>query len=204
MKILKRIIPSVLVASSLLYSDIGVDSVGINIGYLQMSCEKEDKQGSITLPRELDESYKSAELYALIGEVFSDASIKPTINYIYSFNDDFKNNILAVGINKYMPFDKFDIYGGLLVGYGMLEWENNPIGNAVDSDYKASSFVGIAQAGAEYKITKKILIGLHAKYYLNNYEATIEPTNTTQTTISHDSAYSLSLGLRYRFGLRGF
>jgi len=199
MKVINKIIPSLLVVSSLVYSDIGVDSIGINVGYEKMNNKQLDKRGSITLPTSLDESFTQVELYTLIGGVFDDDSWKPTINYIYATNDDFENDILAIGINKYMTFGEFDIYGGLLGGMGRLMWERNPINNAKDIDYKSSSFVAIAQAGAEYEITKQLLVGLHAKYYLNNYNADLQPTNTTQTTITHDNGYSLSVGLRFRF-----
>ena len=200
MKIVKIIIPSLLVASSLVYSDVKLDSMGVNFGCAEMNYKQTDNKGSVILARELDESFKHAELYTLLGGVFNDDSWKPTINYMHARNDDFRNNILAVGINKYITFGKFDIYGGLLGGMGRLKWENNPINNAKDIDYKATSFVAIAQVGAEYELSKKFLVGLHAKYYLNDYEADLQPTNTTQTTITHDNGCSLSLGLRIRFG----
>ncbi len=199
MKIIKRIIPSLLVASSIVYADVIIDSIGVNLGYAKMNNKQTDKQGSVTLASPLDESFRHLELYTLIGGVFDDENWKPTINYLYATNNEFENSILAIGLNRYLVMGEFNIYGGVLAGMGKMVWKRNPINNAKDVDYQGSSFVAIAQVGAEYGITKKLLVGLHTKYYLNDYEALLEPTNTTQTTITHDYGYSISLGVRYRF-----
>lgn len=200
MKRIKYIIPSLVVLSTLSYSDVAVDSVGAHIGYSNFKVSQTNIQGSIDLAKQPDEEYLYGELYMLLGGVFDDKSVKPTLNYMVSKNPDFLNNTLMAGINKYHYFENFDVYYGALFGYGVQKWEYDPINNTKDNDHIATSFVGALQLGAEYPLTKSLLLGVNAKFYKHDYETRLEPRAGDVADINHPSSYSIAVGLRYAFG----
>jgi len=149
MKTINKITASLLVASSLLNADIGLDSIGFNLGSATFTTEQTNKLGSITLANEPETQYLHGEIYALIGGVFEDQSYKPSINYILSDNKEFTNHLFMVGINKYFSLEDYNLYAGLLVGNGMLNWKSNPIDGTKDNDTNVQSPVGAIQVGAE-------------------------------------------------------
>lgn len=182
-----------------LQAEVEIDSVGFNFGVGNISYEQKDTKGEVKLAKELDESYTQIEIYTLLKGAFDDTTIKPTINYVYSKNDDFTNNMLLIGVNKFFPLEEFNFYAGILAGYGILDWRYNPVTNAKDIDTKTSSFVGAVQAGVEYEVDTDIFVTLNSKYSLSNYKSYVEPSNRASSTITHENGGSISVGLRYRF-----
>ena len=200
---LKRIIPSLttaLLLATSLNAEVGIDSVGVNIGCMNVTSEQSDKKGTISNVNMPEEQMLQAELYALIGGVFEDKSWKPTINYMYAQNDDLTNHMLMIGINKYFFMDNFNLYGGVLAGTGQIEWQYNPINATKDNDHKVASWVGAVQAGVEYPVTKSLALGLNAKYYLHDYNTLLLPSAGAESEITQPNACSVAIGLRYSFG----
>ena len=73
MKIVKRLLPFLI--TPLLYAQgIELDSVGVNAGCMQISAEKSDKVGTVTLKSTPDESFLQAEIYALVRGIFKEKS----------------------------------------------------------------------------------------------------------------------------------
>jgi len=200
MKTINKITASLLVASSLLNADIGLDSIGFNLGSATFTTEQTNKLDSITLANEPETQYLHGEIYALIGGVFEDQSYKPSINYILSDNKEFTNHLFMVGINKYFSLEDYNLYAGLLVGNGMLNWKSNPIDGTKDNDTNVQSPVGAIQVGAEYQVSDKFSLGVNSKYYLHDYLTSLEPTSSATAKINHTSFYSIVIGLRYSFG----
>ena len=162
---MKKIILSLALATSIINAqNIGIDSVGLNVGYTYMPATQKDKRGSITLANQPDEGYGHVELYTLLGGIFEDKTIKPTINAILAKNNEFTNALLMLGLNKYYEYEKHDFYFGLLVGEGAQTWEYNPLNGTKNNAYTAWSPVAAFQVGAEYMIQKNLALGLNAKY----------------------------------------
>jgi len=200
---IKKIIPSLttaLVLATSVNAGVGVDSVGVNVGCMNITSEQSDKKGTITDVNMPEEQMLQAELYMLIGGVFDDKSWKPTVNYMYAQNSDLTNHMLMIGLNKYFYFDNFNLYGGVLAGTGQVEWKYNPINSTKDNDYKVASWVGAVQAGVEYPITKSLALGLNAKYYLHDYDTALIPSAGAESEITQSNACSLAIGLRFSFG----
>ena len=199
MRIINRLIASLLLASSLTYADVGIDSVGVNMGYKNMASTQNDKIGSIILPNQTDEDFFQAEAYVLLSKLIDDSSWKPSLNYAYATNDELSNQLFMVGINKYFYMDKYNLYAGLLVGTGWLDWKYQPISGTQENDSHSKSMVGAIQVGAEYPMADNFLLGVDAKYYRHNYLVALEPTNTASAELTHDQSFSIAIGIRYSF-----
>lgn len=196
MKRLRVALPLFLALAPLTYaSDIGIDSVGVNIGYGEIFYKKE---GSISVKNLPDKSYIHGELYSYIGGIFDDTTWKPSINYMLFSNSEFNHNILMVGINKYFIYDNYNFYAGALVGAGELKWKYNPLNSHKDYSTNLTSVVGALQVGSEYQLLDSLYLGVHAKYYMHNYKLFLHQ-NKQESSISHPNAYSISMGLRYAF-----
>lgn len=200
MKRLTTIIPSILLASTLLHSDVGIDSVGANIGLSWIQSTQTDNVGSISFAHQPDEFYGHLELYSLFSGVFHDKSYKPSLNIIGNINGDFNNALLLAGINKYFEFKHYNLYGGALIGGGILEWKYNPLVATDIQKQDTSSPVGALQVGGEYELSNNILLTLNAKFYLHNYATSIKSNATNDTEVAHKTSESISIGIRIPFG----
>jgi len=200
MKIINKIIPSLIVASSLINADIAIDSVGANFGWANIYADQTNRTGSVALSNEPDEKYIQGEIYVLIGGVFDDKSWKPSINYIQSRNNEFTNQIFMAGINKYFFKENYNLYAGLFIGMGRLDWKYNPISSTSVDDRNVQSIVGALQAGVEYPITNSFSLGVNAKYYLHDYETVLAPSSSVSVEINQKYSSSITIGLRYLFG----
>lgn len=199
MKILNKVIPSLVLVSSLVKADtIAIDSIGVNLGISNIATQQTDVVGSITLNTSQKESYTNSELYMLVNGSEEDKSVKMSLNYINNSNSEFKNNILMIGINRYYQIDNYNIYTGFLVGLGHLEWQKNPIQNTTNKNLTAGSIVGALQLGAEYKLDTNIVLGLNTKYYRSNYTTKLD-IGTNESEVTHKNSYSLAFGVRYFF-----
>lgn len=199
MKIINKLILSSLLATTLLPA-VEIDSVGVNLGISNIQTEQTDKIGSITLNFSPKENYTHGELYMLIDGFIEDKTLKASLNYINSTNSELKNNILMVGINKYYTYQEYNLYTGILLGAGHLEWKTNPIDNTTNTNLTTRSIVGALQVGAEYKLQKNIALGLNTKYYRSNYTTKLD-VGSNESEITHKSSYSLSFGVRYSYSL---
>lgn len=201
MKLINKLLASILLVSPFISaSDINLDSIGVNLGNTKMASKQIDDVGTITLAKDPDDTMRHIEIYALLGGVFDDSTIKPTLNYIRAWNNDIRTNTVLVGVNKYYVFDNYNLYAGILGGVGQLKWEYNPINNTKDIDYKASSLVGAIQLGAEYPINKKISFNVNTKYMLHNYSTELQPVSGTQSELQHKNSCLLSIGLSVTLG----
>lgn len=193
---------SLLATSSLVASDISINSLGINIGASSMNYSQKDHQGNITLGNEPDKSFNQVEVFTTLNpicDMSKKKNMKPYLSYTYSSNTDLKHQYILAGINKYYTHSTITYYTGTLVGYGQLDWRYNPLNSSKDNNYDANSFIVGIQGGVEYPIQTNLSLNLNAKYLVHNYDTQLEPTNTVKSTISHDSTTSLSVGLVYRF-----
>lgn len=201
MRLINKLLASMLLVSSIIYAgDINLDSIGANIGCTKMDVKQIDEIGSITLAKDPDDKMRQIELYALLGGVFEDSSIKPTLNFIHSWNNDLSTNSVLIGVNKYYMFDKYNLYAGILGGVGRLKWNYNPINNTKETDYGASSLVGVIQLGVEYPLNDKIFLNVNTKYMLHNYSTELQPVNSVHSELIHNHSCLLSVGLRIVLG----
>lgn len=186
------------VFSSTLLADITIDSLGIGYSKAISDYKQENKVNSVDLGNKPDKNYDSFEIFSTYKNVFENNTLKPYLSYSYSLNDEFKHQYLLFGVNKYYKQNSFDIYAGLLGGFGQLKWDYNPVG-ARNVDSKASSFILGLQAGVDFPLTNKWSLGVNTKYLIHDYETKIEPNNTSKALITHDDTITLGLNLSYKF-----
>jgi len=194
----KIVISFLLLTSLSQANEISIDSLGVNLGISNIKAEQIDIAGTLQLTNTPDESYSHGELYILVDGIVEDETIKASINYINSTNSEFKNNLLMIGFNKYYTIKEYNLYAGLLVGIGKLEWQYSPISNNKSKNYKTESVVGALQLGTEYNLNGNIALGLNTKYYISNYSTKVE-IGERIIEINHKSSYSLVFGFRYFF-----
>ena len=198
MNIINKIIPSLLIASSLTYADLSIDSVGLNLGYAHIDAKQVNKSGTITLANDPDEQYLHGELYALIGGAFEDKSFKASINYMHSRNDEFVNNTIMMGVNRYFFLEDYSLYAGVLIGVGRLDWKYSPINGTKDNYRHVESLVGALQVGAEYQLTESLSLGFNAKYQVHDYSTALEPITGVEAEINHQKSSSIAIGVRFK------
>jgi len=197
---MKKILLTTLMGSTLLVAqDISIDKLGVNLGLSNLDYTQKDHQGSIVLGNQPDTSFSSIEVYTTLNGVFEKEDIKPYISYTYSSNSELQNQYLLVGLNKYYKQNKYDLYAGILGGYGQLKWQYNPLNSTTDNKYDANSYLVGLQGGLEYPLNDTLAIGFNAKYLYNQYKTHLYPTSTTYSTIEHEPSITLSLGISYRF-----
>ena len=52
-------------------------------------------------------------------------------------------------------------------------------------------------------ITKNVALGLNAKYFLHNYAAQLNPTNSIHSEIKNKNSYAFSVGIRFILNVEG-
>lgn len=192
---MKKILLTTLMGSTLLIAqDISIDKLGVNLGLSNLDYTQKDHQGSIILGNQPDTRFTSFEAYTTLNGVFENKDIKPYISYTYGSNSEFKNQYLLVGVNEYYKQKHYELYAGVLGGYGQLQWKYNPLNSTTDNKYDANSFLVGLQGGLDYPLTEKLNLGLNAKYLYNQYKTHLYPTSTTYSTIEHQPLITLSLG----------
>ena len=200
---MKKILSLGLLTTSLLFSsDISIDSIGINLGVSNSDYKQTNHQGTISLGNTPDKSFNSYELYTVLNplsDMCKEHDMKPYISYTYSSNDELQHQYLLVGINKYYKHKDYNLYAGILGGYGQVDWKYDPINNAKDKNVDANSFIAGIQLGATYPIADKITLGLNTKYLIHDYETNLNPSNTVSATIEHKDTLLLSFGINYSF-----
>lgn len=190
--------------NSLSAEGLSMSNIGINLGKSYSNYKQEDKAGTVLLSNSPDKSFNVVELSTEMNGLFSNDDIKPYISYTYSNNDDFKQQYLLIGINKYFELtSELKPYIGVLGGYGELEWRYDPLNDAKDIEKDAYSFIGGFDLGTEYVITENIVFNLNAKLLFHGYKTDLVPSSlsssTANATIKHDMTSVLSAGLKYRF-----
>jgi hypothetical protein len=199
----KLLIATPLIVSSLFAGAISVDKVGLNLGVAKSTYKQNDTKGAIILGNNPDKTYNSAEVYTTlnpISEFCKENNIKPYFSFTYSKNSELNHKYLLAGLNKeYKASKKVDIYGGLLAGYGKLKWKYNPLNSTIDNDYKATSAIGGLQVGSDYALTEKVSVGINSKYLVHRYKTDLKPSATSTSQIKHNSTYTISLGVSYKF-----
>ena len=183
--------------SSLIASDISLDSIGINVGVANSNFHQTNQNGTIILGNEPEETFSSYELYGTLKQEL--LNMKPTLSYTYSSNDELKHQYLLVGLTKYYKLTKASLYAGLLGGYGELRWKYNPLNNSKSNDYTSTSLLGGIQAGIEYPITNSLAFNLNTKALYHNYDAQLNPNNIATAELSHNTTTSIAVGMKYSF-----
>jgi len=194
MKNINTIVCSTLIASTFLFGN-SIDGIGFHLGKGYSDWSQTDKTGSITLGELPSKNYDGGELYLDFKEI--QKNIKPTLSYTYTQNSDLKHHYILGGVNKYIQEDKVKLYGGVVFGYGQIDWESNPINNSKENDYKATSFIGGIQLGTLYPINEKLSFGINGKYLFHNYETNLKPTPSVHSVIEHDRSGFIGFGFRY-------
>jgi hypothetical protein len=203
MKTIHKITLLGLLSSSTLLAN-PIDSIGLNIGTQKSDYKQTNNQGVILLGNTPDESFNSYEIYTTLNPILDTCktyNMKPYIGYTYSSNSELKHQYLLAGINKYYtPSNyKVELYAGVLVGYGQMDWKYDPLNSSSSKNVDANSFIAGIQLGANYPINEKYSIGLNTKYLMHNYETDLNPSAGVSSTIEHKDTISLSLGVKYLF-----
>lgn len=195
----KLIISTLIASSSLLASNIAIDSLGVNLGVSNTNYKQTNNQGRIILGNEPDKSFSNIEIFTILNNLFTNDTIKPYVSYTYSSNSDLKHQYLLSGINKYYKHSQVIYYAGVVAGYGELKWKYDPLNSSSSSDHKATSFIVGLQGGLEYPISKQYSLNLNTKYLVHDYETELKPSNTVSSSIEHDRTASISVGIKYSF-----
>ena len=195
MKNIKKIVCITILTAPFLFGESTIDGIGFHLGKGYSNFIQTDKTGAILLEKQPKKNYDGGELYLQFKEL--DSHLKPSLSYTYTQNSDLKHHYILGGLSKYFTQEKTKIYGGILFGYGELDWRYNPLNNSKENDYKATSFIGGFQIGSEYPINEKLSFGINGKYLFHNYETNLEPTNTTHTIIEQDRSGFIGFGLKY-------
>ena len=190
---------SLLATSSLVASEIGIDSVGFNLGISNTPYTQKNHAGSITLGNTPDKKYSSYELYTRLCSIYTNETLKPYISYIYSTNDELKHQYILLGLNKEYKYKELILNATLLAGYGELKYKYNPLISSKDNNYKASSFLVGLQTGIELPLNDKLSLSLSVKYLYHNYETKLEPTTTASSNLENKYTTSVGAGVVYKF-----
>ena len=200
---MKKILSLSLLTSTLLFSsNISIDSIGVNLGNSNSDYKQVNHQGSIILGNTPDKSFNSIELYTTLNplsDICKEYNMKPYVSYTYSSNDDLKHQYLLLGLNKYYNHNNYELYAGLLGGYGQMNWKYDPLNNSKSKKIDANSFIAGLQLGVNYSVNDKVSLGLNTKYLVHNYETNLNPTAGVSATIEHKSTSTIMLGLSYKF-----
>ncbi|MEA3354287.1 MAG: hypothetical protein U9Q33_10780 [Campylobacterota bacterium] len=205
-KTFKLVVLSSIISTFLFASDnnssnsIVVDSIGLNLGKLYSDHSQKNHNGIITVTHHPYKNHTGAEIYLTLNGVFDEDDLKPYFSISHSNNDDMTHDCILAGVNKYYKHDHFDIYAGVLGGYGQLDWGYDPINGTKDNNYDANSFIIGLQGGVEYPIDDTLSLGVNAKYLLHDYETQLEPSNSFNATVTHDKTIFLGLGINMKFG----
>ena len=200
MKLHNTILYPLLLSTSILSANsLHIESLGVNVGTASIKATQHNTSGTIILPKQPEKSFLSAEVYALVDGIFDDKNKKLTLNYIYSTNSDIAEHNILIGINQYYTYKKYDFYVGGLAGISRLKWKYNPLNNAKDTDYYSTSFTAGLQAGMEYPLTNKLLIGLNTKYLYSRHKANLNPSTGVSANLTHYNFFDFGVGLRYKF-----
>jgi len=173
----KLLVMSVFTSNLLLASDNTLESIGFNAGITKLKYIV-DSQVTST-PKTVASNFEG---YVTLANIFSNKNIKPSFHYIYNTNSDVKNHTGLIGLSQHYQFNYFNLYSGLLVGYGKLE---------LNGDYSLKSVVGAAQVGLEFPMTQRFSFNFNSKFFAHNYESDLN---------SAPYMMSASVGLKYTFG----
>jgi hypothetical protein len=198
----KQILLSTLLASSLLASESFIDSIGINLGVSHISYNQENHNGSITLGNNPDQNFKAIEVYTTLNplsDICKEYNMKPYVSYTYSSNDELVHQYILVGINKYYNHNSYDLYAGILAGYGELKYKYSPIPGSKTNDFISSQPIVGMQTGLNYPITSNIQIGLNLKALYHDYDTYLNPNNTATANLEHRYTTSAMVSIGWRF-----
>lgn len=175
---------------------LGINSLGVNLGYGYTPYGLSGNINAIEKPKE---DTLNIELYAVFDETFDDKTIKPTLSYIYNVNQDISMHTLLGGVNKYFLFDDYSLYTGGLLGIGSIDWKYKPVKNTFDNDLSAMSYVAGVQFGYETSLDNDLLFTINTKYLRHDYDMDINLTPLYKSTFTHKNTLSISFGLRWFF-----
>jgi len=199
MKLLTKVfILSAFLVSTTIANENIVDSIGINIGSSNSSYSLTNNI-DVSTP---DESLTSIKLYTKFNP-FTDLckkyNMKPSVSYTASQNDELKHQYLLLGINKYYKLeDNYQLYTGLDLGYGELEWKDSPIKGSDNNNYTATNpMIGI-NGGLNYFIDNSFYIDINVEYLYHGYETKLKPTYNTRGSFKHDDTFNISLGFGWK------
>ena len=188
---------SVLMSNLLLGSEVSIESIGLNIGQSNSDYSQNDSTGNITLGNTPNKNFNSYEVF---GEFKNKIyGMTPYISMSHSFNTDIEHQYILTGLNKYYNHNKLDLYAGVLMGYGQMEWKYNPLNNSKDNNEDANSLIAGLQMGINYPINNKFSLGINGKYLVHNYETKLNPSTGINSTIEHKYTSSLGVGFIYKF-----
>ncbi len=197
----QRILSNILIfgliyASVVSANSINIESIGTNIGYSYINYNEEGNIKEINRP---SQDFLNLELYLTIGNLFDDKTLVPSIHYLYNRNSDIDIHTLLFGLNKCFAFENFNLYTGIVAGYGTLLWKDNPIKYTTTNDFSSNSLVGGLQFGSEFPITEQLKFNLNLKYLLHDYKIDLKPLPNYSSALSHPTTASISLGFRWFF-----
>lgn len=205
MKLLNKILTtSLLASSSLLASDISIDSIGFNYGISSINYDQQDISGSITLGDQPDKSFDSYEISVTLDpilDICKNNNLKPYVSYTYSSNTDLKHQYILAGVNKYYTpsTSKAELYAGALLGYGELTWKYDPLNSSKQITHNSYSTIAGLQTGLILPVSKALSFNIDGKYLIHDYDTKLNPSDDVRGTLNHDSTSVVSLGIQYKF-----
>lgn len=190
----KILLSTVLIGSTVLASEIG-----INLGKSHFDITQSNGDNIILGDNTPKSNGTFSELYMMNKcQLINDNSIKNYASIAYNKSDRIKNYMVLAGLVKEYEAKNYTPYAGVLVGYGQLKYEYNPLNSSTIDDRKASSFIAGFQGGAKYKIDKNLFFNLNAKYLLSDYTTNLESSGVIGN-IKHKALTTFSIGVAYKF-----
>jgi len=190
----KQLFSSMLLCSTLFGYDLGV-----NISYDNLSIDQTNSNNIILEENTPKSNGFGLEVYYRGDCLLSD---NPTIKNYISIKQTHTSNTdtysLFGGINKEYKHNDITLYSGLLVGYGLLKYDYNPLKSSSSEDNTAGSFLYGLQLGAKKPIYNNSYLQVEARYIRSDYDTNLESGGVT-SKINHSDQSSILVGLGYTF-----
>jgi hypothetical protein len=200
MKMINKLALLSLVACSSLLAEVSIEKIGTHIGYGTISYDKSDKQGVIVMDKPKTNFSPVIEIFGVFDGIMENETLKPFISYTYQSNDDFKQQYLLVGINKYYPDNSITYYGGVYTGISSLKWKYDPLNSSNDKKPTSNALVVGLQGGLEYPINERLSLDINLKGMYHNHQTELEPSDGVKSEINFDYSTFVGIGLVYVFG----
>jgi len=157
--------------------------IGVNLGFDNISGTSSSSSST--------ETSSSGVSFGIEGGYVVDDDISISLGYLNTSSSDISiNNLYISGLYKITNYDEIDIYGGLLLGYSILELTNFKY-----TKPSSSSLAGL-QFGAKYNFDKNIAFFTNYQGMMMDHIVKITDDNSE---IKFSFIHNLQLGLLYRF-----
>lgn len=196
--IIKLTLMSLLTCSTL-YSQITIEKLGVHIGHGTISYDKKDIDGIITMNKPDTSYFPALEIFGVINGGFDDATLKPFASYTYLGNDDFKQQYILAGLNKYYFYNNCTYYTGVYGGISSLKWKYDPLNSSKDTKPTSTAIAFGVQGGLEYPMADRLSFDLNIKAMWHGHHTDLEPSDGVKGEIDYLYSTFLGAGIVYSF-----